>query len=92
MTDEGRLYDDAPPILKLVAVIAALVVVVVSLPAAPSTGSVCGIVMCTMLGLAMVWFPHYLAYMSHSEIEWPLGLVRLAGWVLIALPLLLSFL
>ena len=90
MTDDGRLYDDAPKFLKLLALLAAVAVLTFVIPRLHHSRGIGSAVSCVLFGLISVWFPHVLAHYSDSVIELPLPFVRIAGWCLIGLPLILA--
>ncbi len=80
--------NEAPLALQILAVIAAALVIVIVARVAPSGRGIVGVYCAPILGAAMNVFPNVFEVWSAGEFELPHGLVRIGGWILIALPLL----
>ena len=83
------MQNDAPPILGVLAAVVAILVVAVVLPNMRINMYAWIVVFAPLAGLAMVCFPQVFALWTTGDYEYPLGPVRVVGWLLIAMPLVL---
>ena len=83
--------NDAPPILSLLAVLAAILVLAVVIPArSADSRRIVSVALSPVLGAVMAAYPRIFPLLSsRGDYEPSPGLMRLLGWVLILWPLLL---
>ena len=76
--------SDTSPALRFLAVLAAIVVIVLTAPELASGRRGWLLLLAPPLGVACVWWPHIVTLSAHERES----SVRVMGWILIALPLL----
>jgi hypothetical protein len=82
--------NDAPPILSLLAVLAAILVLAVVIPArSADSRRIVSVALSPVLGAIKAAYPRVFALLSQGDYEPSPGLMRLLGWLLVLWPLLL---